>query len=111
MAHVKENVKGCEFSHKIRVCAVPEVEDGVQGVIQVRAGGVHSDGDGALPPLQQGLQVVHEAEVPVRGVGYALVAIEHLLSSHVIIEDPVLVSHALIVKKIVMWELFESHTN
>ena len=77
------------------MCAVSEIEDGVQSVIQVGARSVHCHGDGPQPPGQQRLQVVQEAEVPVCGVGQALVTIKHLLSSHVIIENPILVSHAL----------------
>ena len=46
-------------------------------------------------PVQQGLQVVKKGEVPMSGVGYSLVAVELFGSSDVVVEDPVVASHAL----------------
>ena len=95
VVQVKEDMEGGVASDQVRVAAVSEVEDGVDGIVEVGAGGVHGDGDGAAPPGQQRLQVVQEAEVSVGGVGDCLVAVEQLLCPHVVVQHPVLVPHAL----------------
>ena len=95
VSHVKEDMEGGEVPDEISVAAVTEVEDGVDGVLQVGARGVHGHGDGSLPPLQERLQVAEEGEVTVSSVSNGLVAIEIFTRSHVIIEDPILVSHIL----------------
>ena len=73
----------------------PEVEDGVNGVLQVRARGIDSHRYWSPPSLQQRLQVIEEGELSMSGVGDGLCTVELPGSSDVVIEHPVLGPHTL----------------
>ena len=73
----------------------PEVENGVNGVLQVRAGSIDSHRYWSPPSLQQRLQVIEEGELSMSGVGDGLGTVELPGSSDVVIEHPVLGPHTL----------------
>ena len=101
---VKENVKCSKVSHEVSFAAVseteignvvelfinerPEVEYGINGVVQIRSRGVDSHGDGSLPSLQERLQVIKKCKITMGCVGDGLVTVELPSSSDVVIENP-----------------------
>ena len=62
--------RACQYKSR------PEVENGINGVLQIRARGVDRHRDWSLPSLQQRLQVIQEPELSMGGVGDALVTVE-----------------------------------
>ena len=68
----------------------PVVENGENGVLEICAGSINSHRYGALPSLQQNLQVIEEGEFSMSGVGDGLVTVELPGGSDVVIEHPVL---------------------
>ena len=46
-------------------------------------------------PLQQRFEVVKKCEVPMSGVGYGFITIKLFPCSDIVVEDPILASHAL----------------
>ena len=92
---VEVDVKGDQVLDEAGVAAVPPVEDRVDRVLQIRAGGVDRHRDRGLPPLQQRLQVVQEGEVPVCGVGDARVTVDPPDGPDVVVQHPVLAPLAL----------------
>merc|ERR1719318_851906 len=95
VGQVKVDVEGGQVPHQAAVSAVPVIQNGINRVLQIRTRGIYCYRDRASPPVQQGLQVVKKSEVPMSGVGYSLVAVELFGSPDVVVEDPVVSSHAL----------------
>lgn len=68
---------------------VSKIPDGIEGILEIRARRMQGDADGALPPLQQRQQVVHEGVVRMRSVRDALMALEFPLRLYIIVQHPI----------------------
>ena len=66
----------------------PEVEYGINGVVEIRSRGVDSHRDRPLPSLQERFQVIQKCKITMGCVGDGLVTVERPSSSDVVIENP-----------------------